>query len=148
MDEDLLLWLLAGGGGLLLLLAVTGFFVPAGGTYRDGDRSLTLEQLGPRIWGRGERPGGYETYAGWAYLGRAVIRRRAHGKDLLTSLGFDSAMVSRINGIETARFVMRADSSGLIGTFQGRRFRIEGSLPRLAGSTLDPPLDRVWLRRG
>lgn len=125
---------------------IGGLMTPVAGAWRDGDRVIYLQQIGPRVNGRAERAGGYETYSGWALFGRLWIARRDYGRQLLMTIGFPEETVEQIRGRVSARLSLRLVGDELAGYFRGTRFTFEGVPQRVVAERPEKPTLRKWKR--
>lgn len=133
------------GGALVVLLG--GLLTPVAGNWRDGDRLVTLGQLGPLVWGRCERQGGYELYRGWALFNLVRLDRVGFGTAYLQASGFAPNTVRLVEGQSMARFVFHRRGGALEGTFQGRRFTfVDRTPPKIDTVSLTEPQPRRWER--
>jgi len=148
MEFDLLVrWAVA--GSILLgigTFVLGGLLTPVAGVWGDGDRRIELTQFGPRVRGSCERPGGSESYSGFALFGYLWLSRRDRGQTYLISMGFPAKGVHNVAGMVTARLSLRLRSGALAGTFRGMRFRFNGE--KVASATLTAPAERLWERLG
>lgn len=146
-DQTVRLVVLLCVGGAFLVLLLGSLLTPVGGLWRDGDRSITLRQLGPFVWGRCPRKGGHEEYRGWALFNVVRLERCAFGSAYLRDNGFSAPQQPFVTGQILARFVFRRRPDALVGTFQGRRFTfVERPRTRVDQVTLMPAEPRAWYR--
>lgn len=144
MHETVRLTLGVATGIILLLLAIGGLATPVAGTWRDGERRITLRQRFFRVRGRCERAGGFEVYRGWALFGHVRLSRADHGAQHLQELGFAPAMAKAVDGSVTAHLSFRLVDDRLHGTFIGLGFRFVGNPPRIAAAEPQAKSERVW----
>ncbi|MEM6730240.1 MAG: hypothetical protein AAF658_01720 [Myxococcota bacterium] len=148
MDADALLRLVVivavavGGTGFLL----GGFLTPVSGRWRDGQRTIELDQLGPWLTGRSERPGGHEIYKGFAVFGRVWLSRRNFGEQHLRELGFAESAIPVVDGAITARLRFRSSSGRLRGEFIGLRFDFSDPPVKILRAAQIAATERVWER--
>lgn len=148
MGADELLRFAVGGALVLgaLVFLIGGFLTAVSGRWRDGERLVELNQFGPWIRGRAERPGGYETYAGIASFGTVWLSRRDFGLEHLEKIGFAPITAPVVDGTVTARLKFRAQPTQLAGEFVGLRFEFSESPVEIVSQARLPPTDRIWTR--
>ncbi len=139
--------LIAAGVGLITFL-LGGFVTPVSGHWRDGDRLVDLQQLGPWIRGQAERPGGLERYRGIASFGRVWLARRDYGPDHLKRIGFADQAIPVVDGQVTARLRFRFRGRHLEGEFIGLRFDFSDPPVRILSTAQIPATARRWERAG
>ena len=144
MHETVRLVVAIAVGLLLVTLTIGGLATPIDGTWRDGDRLITLRQRLFRVRGECERRGGFEIYRGWALFGRVWLARADHGAAHLQEMGFASAMAKAVDGQVTAHLAFRLADGRLHGTFTGLGFRFVGNPPRLAAADPQAQSERSW----
>ncbi|MEO1480562.1 MAG: hypothetical protein AAFU77_00540 [Myxococcota bacterium] len=148
MDLDFLLRMIGMGalGGGIVIFVLGGLFTPIGGIWRDGDRIITLTQLGPWVSGTADRDGGRETYSGYAWFFRVRLARRSHGERHLRLLGFQADAVPVVDGAVTARLRFILRDRRLDGEFSGVRFDFSEPPVRILTSAALAPAQRSWTR--
>lgn len=135
---------------LLLLVAalawpLLGHWPRAGGTYAEAGHAVHLSHMGPLVWGHCVVPGGEERYAGFALMGRLVLRRYDHGAQLLAGRGFPRDQLRALEGSCTGLFRLQLTPEGnLAGAFYGRRFTMEHR--RMVPKDTLEPVSRLWRR--
>jgi hypothetical protein len=147
--DDILRWSVLGVLGFAALLALLGGLVtPVAGRFRDGQRLITLHQIGPWLVGRCEREGGFERYRGWAFFGVVRLSRYEYGAAHLQASGFAPDTAPLVEGERLASFVFRAKPHGLVGMFEGRKVSFTSGPKATKVSAIEklPPAPRTWLR--
>ncbi|MEL6545124.1 MAG: hypothetical protein AAFQ82_10900 [Myxococcota bacterium] len=148
MDFDATLrlsFLLITGTGLAIFL-LGGFVTPVAGRWRDGDRWVELNQLGPWLQGHAKRPGGSERYRGFAFFGQIWLARRSYGADHLRALGFAEDALPVVEGAMTAKLRFSRRGRRLEGSFTGIRFDFSDPPVRILKVGRVAATDRVWER--
>ena len=137
---------------LILLVLVFAYGLIGGlmsrvsGAWRDGERLITLRQLGPFVHGHAARNGGWERYSGTVLWGRLRLRRYDGGLHHLEGLGFAPEVAPLLENQLMATFDLRLKGSVLEGVFEGRVIRSERQPPRILSVTRTKPKARVWSR--
>ncbi len=150
IDADTLLAILVASALAIFAVAALmgGLLTSVGGLWQDGDRLIELWQVGPRLSGRCPREGGHELYRGWALFGRVWLARASVGDALLLAMGLPRSALKQLNGAVSARFRFRLCGDRLDGEFLGTQFHFTGEPQKLAGTTVNAPTVRQWLRKG
>jgi hypothetical protein len=145
-DDSLKLAILVVCGLAALAWLLGGFLTRAQGTYRDGDKEVVLQQLGPWVWGASTFAGGKQLYRGSIFFGRIRLQRRDEGRDHLLALGFTAEQAPWLAGQVTAHLTLRQGDNRLQGRFVGRKFSFDEEGIREV--THVPAAQRTWERVG
>ncbi|RYF04982.1 MAG: hypothetical protein EOO40_10695 [Deltaproteobacteria bacterium] len=125
-------------------LLIGGWVSRVAGSYQDGDRRITLAQLGPLVWGQAMVPQGMQAYRGIVLFGRLWLSRREAGEGHLRGLGFTPQQVPWLRGQVTGSLALRRVADTLEGSFFGRKFSFdEEGIRRIEKLA---PTPRVWQR--
>ena len=148
VDEFFTLFVYGAAVVLVLGWAGCGFAISVSGVWRDRDREIRLEQLGPILWGRCEVPEGLQRYRGVVSFGRVLLKRRDFGEAHLRGLGFNEEQARLVDGNIMVRLRMRLVNDRLVGVLEGTRFQFAPNTAKIVSVTVTSPEDRTWVRSG
>ena len=143
-DLASMIWIV--GGIALAVWLVAGFFFPAAGQWRDRDRLVDLEQLGPWVWGTCKVSGGTQRYRGRVWFGKLSLTRRDFGKQHLLGLGFNEVQAKFVEGQIMVRLILKLDDGALTGHLWGTRYQFNPNTQQVMSVRATAAEERAWVR--